>query len=92
MELPYIKLNDAVDDVVTVEVIDTEVFEYIEDFLVEVHGLVYTSVQIEELLDETTHYIMEFPVEFKTRIQLALLELDPEELRRIYAINNPRSA
>ena len=88
---PHIWLDvDEGRTVLTVE--DTELFDLVEDHLLENFDLRYEWVQVERHAG-LQRYRMTFPVEADAAaVTLALNALDPAELERVFLLNNSTSA
>ena len=89
MELPHISINRDSDERVTVEVEDTELYDFVEDHLIEVCDLEPLGVTSSDRGPLCVH-TMSFPTDIPIQtIQEALQKLDAEELERIFNLNNP---
>lgn len=66
----------------------TEVFDYVEDFLIEEHDLVYSFVVIEETNAVKTYMLHFQETSDPTRLQTAVDAIDPGELQKIWNISN----
>ena len=74
-----------------VQVDDAELFDYVEDVLVEQHDLQHLWCHSSNDSGRSS-FTMTFHGDLMPRIQAALASLDPEEIRRIYLLNNPESS
>ncbi|CAN0566026.1 unnamed protein product, partial [Laminaria digitata] len=71
-----------------VRVMDAEVFDLIEDELVERHGLEYLYLERRPQSEGPGFYTMTFPGAMRQQVESAIAALNPSELRRIFRINN----
>ncbi len=87
MDLQHIQISTNAEGLVTVAVEDTELFDYVEDHLIENHGIEYKYLKVSEGLAPKV-YTITFGKEYaEDNVVKALSELNPSEIERIYAIN-----
>ena len=87
MSQPNLKI-EVIGGHVVMLVKDTEVFDYVEDFLIEEHDLEYAYLESEETNGVTT-YTLHFPeTNDPTKLQTAVDAIDPDELQRILDLSN----
>jgi hypothetical protein len=72
-----------------VTVDDTELFDFVEDYLIESHGLEYVDVVVKDEPAKPSSYTMRFAGDLMSRIEAALAQLNPKEIHEIFLINNP---
>lgn len=72
-----------------VEVDDTELFDFVEDLLIEDHDLDYLWVGTREEPGCPTCYTMTFEGDLLSKIQAALATIDATQAHEIYVLNNP---
>lgn len=91
---PYIQVHyDPELKMILVQVLDYELFDYIEDYLIEEYGIDYKYVRLDPIVPEskkpqvTIMYFDENKFSLE-QIKQALSKLDPQELERIYRLNN----
>ncbi|MBU1220431.1 hypothetical protein KKF34_06195 [Myxococcota bacterium] len=89
IRLPHIETGTDNDGHALVRVEDTELFDFVEDFLNEQHDLEYLWVLPEENGRSPTSYTLAYPIELLPKVEAALSLLDPREVHEIYLINNP---
>jgi hypothetical protein len=87
IELPHIKLieNEKMELIVIVE--DTELNDYVEDFLCEEYELDCYGVEFYEKNNQNYYYNYYNAEDLKV-LKKALLSLDLKEVERIFALNN----
>lgn len=89
MDLPHISINRDSDGRVTVEVEDTELYDFVEDHLIEVCNLEFVGATSSNR-GSLCVYTMFFPKDIAIEtLQDALQKIDPEEVVRIFKLNNP---
>lgn len=87
--LPHIKIGSWKSDQVVLEIEDTEVFDYIEDYLTEKCDIRYQFME-ESTGGDQNIYKLYFPKSFSREdIESELFKLEPQKIERIYNINNP---
>jgi len=88
MHLPHISLGNSADGRVTVTTDDTEVYDLVEDYLVEKCNLEPEEVLFSEANAVQAH-TMFFPrTVTKEHLQGALEKLDADEIERVFRLNN----
>jgi len=90
MKIPHISLgtNEAGNLFVTVE--DTELFDYVDDYLTEECSIEYSNVTSSES-NNISIYTMIFPEETNAHVLTKVLnDLPISEIERIYNINNTK--
>ncbi len=87
IELPHIKLieNEKMEIIVVVE--DTELNDYVDDFLWDEYELDEYAVEFYEKNNQSYYYNY-YKVEDLEVLKKALSSLDLEEVKRIFALNN----
>ncbi len=87
MRRPHLKVEKRNGHVILI-MEDTEVFDFVEDILLEQHSLQYAYLESEETNGVTT-YILHFPeTNDPTILQTVVDAIDPGELQRIWDLNN----
>ncbi|PJZ41704.1 hypothetical protein CH370_09715 [Leptospira kmetyi] len=88
-QLPYIDICRREDNVLIVKVEDAELFDYIEDYLIENCNISEYSYMETEILNGKNIYKITFhnTKEFDS-IEENLLKLNPKDLIEIYKLNN----
>lgn len=87
MRKPHLKIEKKEGHVVLI-VEDTEVFDFVEDILIEQHDLNYAYLETKKANGLET-YTLHFPaINDPTRLQAAVDAIDPNELQRIWNLNN----
>ena len=84
MNLPHISTGIDENGRMWVQVEDTELFDCVEDLLEE-HDIDYLWVLPQK---DPVRYTMTFEDGSESKVRAALSLLDPEEVHRIYLINN----
>lgn len=86
--LPHIEIGLDKNSSATVRVEDYELFDFVDDFVTEVCGLDWQNKTVSE--DEYGDvYTLHFnPKHSLTEIEKLLLQLNPKEIKQIYAVNN----
>ncbi len=85
---PYILLRTNTDKTTDVQVNDWELFDFIEDYLIEDCDIEYEYFS-ESKEEENTFYIMHFASKYKaTKIESFLSKLNLKEIKEIYLLNN----
>jgi len=87
MSHPNLKI-EVIGGHVVLLVEDTEVFDYVEDFLIEEHNLMYSFVVIGEANGVKTYTLHFQETSDPTKLQTAVDAIDPDELQRIWSLNN----
>ncbi len=88
MELPHIKISQATDGMVSVEVEDTELFDFVENYLIEDCDIEYDYQKTSER-NCLSIYTMFFSKKYtKEIIESALNKLDANEIESVFKINN----
>ncbi len=88
MNLPHIKIGQSEVGITTVEVEDTELFDFIEDYLIEECDIEYEYMETSQK-DNLSIYTLYFSKKFsKETIESAFSELDKREIENIYRLNN----
>ena len=89
MKIPHIQINKTDEGLLTVTVKDYELFDYVEDHLIENHDLEY-DYSLESEKNGVSAYTMYFPKGTpENKIKKALNELSHAEIERIFKLNNP---
>ena len=85
-EQPHISINSDSNGEITIEINDHELFDFIEDYLIEKCSIEYDYMT---QLHEERLYKMYFRVNCSfEQLKNAILNLDRNELERIYKLNN----
>ena len=92
MTKPYIRSGMDEEGRAWVEVEDTELYDFVEDFLTEDHDLEHLWVGTHDEPGRATCYTMVFEGDLLPRIRTALALIDAERIHEIYLINNPDRA
>jgi hypothetical protein len=89
MNIPHVNYGKDVEGCVFISVEDTELFDYVEDHLIEKCNLKYEHLTSSEN-NGVTVYRMCFSKNFEVKdIEKALSKISALELEKIYKINNP---
>ena len=87
MEQPLIKIEEKSGELL-LTIQDTEIFDFIEDLLIEKYGLKYTYLETVEINGIIT-YSLHFPENTNQNLlQTAIDSIDQNELRRIWNLNH----
>lgn len=90
MKIPHIPISKNDRGHVTVKVEDTELFDYVEDHLIEQHDIEYEHVNCSEE-NGLKIYTIHFPKDVTSvSIEQTLGELSHIEIQRIFRLNNPQ--
>ncbi len=90
MNLPHIESGIDGEGQLFVSVEDTELFDYVEDHLIENCDIEYECFENSEI-NGVSVYTMFFPSNInKEELDYALSKLSALEVQRIFRINNPR--
>ena len=92
MTNPYIRSGMDDEGRAWIEVEDTELFDFVEDFLIEDHGLEYLGVRTHDEPGRATCHTMVFDGDLLPKLRTALALIDPQRIHEIYLINNPDPA
>jgi phage-related protein len=85
-EQPHISINSAPNGEITIEIDDTELFNVIEDHLIEECSIEYEYMTQSH---ENKPYIMHFLTKYSfEQLKNAIRKLDKIEIDRIYKLNN----
>ncbi len=88
MKLPHIKVDQDNEGITKIEVEDTELFDFIEDYLTEDCDIEYDYMEMSKR-NTLTVYTMFFSKNFpKEAIEAALAKLEPDQIENIFRINN----
>lgn len=88
MNIPHIKIIENSESVVEVSVEDVELFDFIEDYLIEECNLEYEYLKVTDNEGLIIH-TMSFPKTIKKEtIDVAINKLDQKEIEKIFNINN----
>ena len=86
--LPHVEIGLGDDDIIKVSVEDYELFDFVEDYIIEQCNLNYLYMIPSENRCGNV-YTMFFDNEIGvSTLQDLLMKLDPQELKSIYLINN----
>lgn len=89
---PYIILQSNKDKTTDVYINDWELFDFVEDYLIEKCGIEFEYFS-ESKKDNKKNYIMHFSSKIKTQeIEQFLSRLNIKEIEKIYSLNNATSA
>lgn len=86
--LPHIEIGLDQYGAVAVSVEDYELFDFIDDYITEVCDLDWQDKTMKENEQGEVHTMYFNPKHSLAEVEGALLKLDPEEIKNIYAINN----
>ena len=90
MNIPHVNIGTDTKDVIFVKVEDTEVFDYVDDYLTEECDIEYEHVVTSEN-NGIPIYTMYFPKETNIHvITTVLMTLSVINIEKIYNINNPK--
>jgi hypothetical protein len=90
MNIPHVNIGIDTKGIIFVTVEDTEVFDYVDDYLTEECDIEYEHVVTSENNDIPV-YTMYFPKETNIHvITTVLMTLSVKNIEKIYNINNPK--
>ena len=90
MKIPHISFGTNADGYLYVTVEDTELFDYVDDYLTEECRIEYSNVTSSEN-NNVSIYTMIFPKETNVYVLSKVIkDLSISEIERIYKINNPK--
>lgn len=88
MDLPYIEIKNSGSNQIVLEIEDTEVFDFIEDYLIEQCDIHYDRLEVSKQKGISI-YRLSFLEKFtREELESHLAKLDPFEIEMIYRINN----
>ena len=90
MKIPHISFGTDPDSYLYVTVEDTELFDYVDDYLTEECRIEYSNVTSSEI-NNVSIYTMIFPKETNVHVLSKVIkDLPISEIERIYKKNNPK--
>ena len=92
MNLPHIESGIDDEGQLFVSIEDTELFDYVEDYLIESCDIEYECFENSEINGVSVYTIFFSSNVNKEELDCVLSKLSALEVQRIFRINNPRSA
>ena len=89
LNLPHIRVGVDQSGHAWVEVEDWELFDNVEDYLIEKHGLIYLWMNTVEATGQPSATTMTFEGSQLGKIKRVLSKLDEREIEKIFQVNNP---